>query len=260
VNIVRTTIAVLLSIATPMTAVAQPHVIAQLGTAPLIGRIASTPQLREDIRKEARLFELAGAKLGLTPAQYAQALSRINAGQLSYVTIPRHLDAMSWASAGHVYVLHDVVIPANTRGWETDLTTSGQLIALFIPARCGNLSIVRKPLMHVAQAAPAVVAPSPVVAPTPVPSTPSTSQMPAVVLPQAAPATPAPYESAAVAAAPVTHHVRLWPLLLLVPIVALFAGHRGTTHVPAIGTTPKQAPPPVSAPTPPPTGCTPPPN
>lgn len=243
----RAIISLLLSIAIPLPALAQPHVIAQLGTSPLVGQIASTAELRADVKREKALFEIAGAKLGLTPAQFAQFAARIDAGQLAYVTIPRRLDAMSWAASGRVYVLHDVMVPANTKGWETDLTDNGQIIALFVPARCGNLSIVRKP-------APAVaVAPAAAIVPQPAPETPPPA-MPAVVLPQAPAPTTAPIQNFIAAGPPVTHHFRLWPLLLI-PIVAFFAGHGGTTNVPPLTNAPLRAPPP--APTPPPTGCTP---
>ncbi len=48
VKLLRTTIALLLGVTMPLSAMAQPHTIAQLGTAPLIGTIASTSQLQAD--------------------------------------------------------------------------------------------------------------------------------------------------------------------------------------------------------------------
>lgn len=235
-----------------MPAFAQPHIIAQLGTAPLIGQIASTPQLQADVRQQRQLFEAAGNKLGLTPDEYARFEQRIASKQLTYVTLPRHLDAMSWSSGGTVYVLHDVVIPAGTKGWEIDLREDAGIVALFIPARCGNLSIVRRPLPAVART---VVPWQPIVeaAATAPPAPPAASTTQAVVVPSAPAATPAPYESAAATTGP-AHHSRWWPLLLI-PIAALFF-HGGASPVNA----PSLAPVTSVAPTPQPViGCTPPP-
>lgn len=230
----------------PMPAIAQPHEIAELGTAPLIGEIASTAQLQNDASAQRRLFEAAGAKLGLTRAEYAQFSARIASRRLSYVTIPRHLDAMTWSSGGHVHVLRDVVIPAHTHGWEIDLQEDRETVALFIPARCGNLSILRKPRPALARAVPAT--PSP--AATPVAEA-ADAPAPAIVLPPTAAATPAPYQAVALST-PQRHHARLWPLLLL-PLLALIGGHH--SGAPAIGTSsivapPAPSPPPVSCPTP----------
>lgn len=253
VKLIRAALALVISAALPLEATAQPHVIAQLGTAPLIGQIASTPQLQTDVKVNHRLFETAGMKLGLTPAQYAEFLSRIDQKQLTYVTIPRRLDAMSWSSGGQVYVLRDVVVPADTMGWEVDLVQQHEVLALFVPARCGNLSILRKPLPVIAKAAPKPVA---VLAAATAPP------MPAVVVPQAPAPTPtaAPYESVAGSTPTVTHHFRLWPLLL-VPIVGFLASHGGgTTTLPTVGTGTQHLPPPTAPSPPPPTGCTPPPS
>lgn len=239
----------LLALALPLPALAQPHTIAQLGTAPLIGQISSTPQLKGDVSRQRRLFETAGTKLGLSSDEYAKFSARIAAGNLAYVTIPRHLDAMSWSSGGNVYVLHDVIIPRNTKGWEVDLQENDRIVALFVPARCGNLSVVRRPRPHIAQA-PVVKAVASV--PSPGPTAAPVAEAPAFVAPQAAQPTPPPYTS--VAESTPAHHFRWWPLLL-VPIAAmLINGHGGSTTGPTITTS--TLPPP--APTPPPlVGCTP---
>lgn len=237
-----------------MPALAKPHVIAELGTAPLIGAIDSTSQLQADVSQQRRLFETAGTKLGLTPDEYAQFAARISDRRLAYVTIPRRLDAMTWSSGGRVYVLHDVVIPAQTKGWEIDLQEQHRIVALFIPARCGNLSVLRKPLPALAKAAPAprVAVEAAATAPPQPEQTPAPAVMPAAVaLPAAAAATPAPYTTVATAT-PATHHARLWPLLLI-PIIALIASHHGGSSVPSVGTTTLTNPP--GSATPPPASC-----
>lgn len=240
----------LLCAAIPLPALAQPHVIAQLGTAPLIGQIASTPQLQSDVALQRGLFERAGTKLGLSAQEYAAFAARIASRQLAYVTIPRHLDAMSWSSGGNVYVVRDVVIPAGTKGWEIDLQEDRETVALFVPSRCGNLSIVRRPRPLIARAAPRVQPQTVADAAPPQPaSSPQPVAMSPVVLPQAPAATPAPYQTVAVTAPPATHHPRLWPLLLL-PLLALAAGHHGGSLPPAGTSTLGAPPPPASCPTP----------
>lgn len=233
----RTLVSLVLIGAMPIQAIAGPHAIAELGTAPLIGQIASTAQLQADVSRQRALFAAAGSKLGLTPREYAQFASRIGSRQLAYVIIPRHLDAMSWSSGGNVYVLHDVIIPANTHGWEIDLQESGQEVALFVPARCGNLSILRRSIPRLASAGKphlrrtlpvAMKREAPQVAP-PAPATASAAAPPVAFAMPAASPTPAPlYEALAPsrpAAAPVTHRPRLWPLLALIPIAFFLGGH-----------------------------------
>jgi len=255
VKLFRTAISLVLSVTMPLAAIAKPHEIAQLGTAPLTGEIASTSQLQANVNRQRHLFEVAGTKLGLSPREFAQFAARIDAKQLTYVTIPRHLDAMSWSSGGRVYVLHDVIIPAQTKGWEIDLQEQDHVVALFVPARCGNLSILRRPLPAIAKAPappPRVAVEAAATAPPVAPAA------PAVSMPAPPPATPAPYESVASSTPPVTHHARWWPLLLI-PIVGLIAGgfHGGSTP-PLTTVPPLNGPPP--GPTPPPAGCTPPPS
>ncbi len=246
----RIFLALLLSAAIPLPAFAQPHVIAQLGTAPLIGQISSTPQLQTDVTRQRRIFETAAGELGLSPSEYARFESQIEEKRLTYVTLPRHLDAMSWSNGRSVYVLHDVVIPANTKGWEIDLQEGRNIVALFIPARCGNLSVVRKtlPALALTKPRPAMVEAAATAPPASVPA-------PVIAMPAAAAATPAPYQSIAATTGP-AHHFSWWPLLLI-PVAALF--FHGSNGVP-VTTSPARtsAPPTVVAPTPQPVaGCTP---
>ncbi|HZZ65141.1 MAG TPA: hypothetical protein VFE17_06570 [Candidatus Baltobacteraceae bacterium] len=271
-KLLRTFLAALLGVSMPLVSLAAPHTIAQLGTAPLLGEVTSTPQLQSDVARNQRIFSDAASKLGLTSRQYAQFSSRIANRQVSYVTIPRHLDAMSWASGGRVYVLHDVIIPAGTNGWEIDLVEHHQILAVFVPARCANLSILRKPLPALAQAVP--VAPAPRVrvaaaetAPPASPAPPAAPVAPAsnAVAVAAPAATPGPLASIASSSGP-THRVGWWPLLL-VPLIGFLGSHGGNSVAPTL---PIIAPPGTSAagipvpgpggmrsvaPSPPPAGC-----
>lgn len=241
----RNILALILCAALPLPAAAQTHVIAQLGTAPLIGQVASTGQLQGDLRAQRGIFEAAALQLGLSPAEFLALEGRIDRRQLTYVTIPRRLDAMSWRSGGRVHILRDVLIPANTMGWEVDLSEGSNVLALFIPNKCGNLSLLRKPAPRLARVKvlPASIsyaptpAPSPSAVPTPVPT-----QAPAQV--------PLSTYAASTGPAPSSHHFRAWPLLLL-PIVAMFLhGHSPVTTAPAAPLLPVSNPPPAGCPTP----------
>ncbi|HLI97327.1 MAG TPA: hypothetical protein VKT72_14760 [Candidatus Baltobacteraceae bacterium] len=244
--------ALVLCVALPLPAAAQSHVIAQLGNAPLVGQVASTSQLQNDLRSRRAVFEAAGTGLGLTPAEFAQFAQRIADRQVAYVTIPRHLNAMSWRSGDRVRVLHDVIVPAGTHGWEVDLVEQNEILALFIPNKCGNLSLLRRPTPALAAQMQAKVASANV---TPTLPPPMPSPAPVIATPMPAPAaTPAPYASLAssTGSAPATHSAHLWPLLLL-PVIAFFAmhGHSGPVSLTPAAPVPVG----VSAPTPPPAGC-----
>ena len=274
-KLLRTILAVLVSVTLPLPSLAAPHTIAQLGVSPLLGQVTSTPELQQDVARNQHIFSTAATKLGLTPREYAEFANRIANGRVSYVTIPRHLDAMTWASNGRVYALNDVIIPANTHGWEVDLVEGHQVLAMFVPAKCANLSLLRRPLPALAQAPPRQrvrVAAAETGPPAPVPNaqgggTPVASPAPAVAV--AAPvATPPPYASAAASTGPSHRGIGWWPLLL-VPIIALIGhggGGGGNTNVPGVpvvggpppGTTTSSVPPPggmLTVQPPPPSGC-----
>ncbi|MBV8726830.1 MAG: hypothetical protein JO233_03515 [Candidatus Eremiobacteraeota bacterium] len=99
---------------------------------------------------------MAGAEMGLTPREFAEFLRTFKHTKPAWVTLPRHLDAMSAIHrSGTVYIVRDVVIPAGTSGWEVDLHEPHQLVRLFMPASCGNLSVIRTPvIMHLAKRPP----------------------------------------------------------------------------------------------------------
>lgn len=179
-------------------ALAKPTVIAELGTAPLLGTSASTAQMRARVAHNEGILSAAAVRVGLSAGEYAQFHAAIDDSRVAWVTLPRHLDAMTWQGGGKVYALHDVVIPANTHGWEVDIRSRGQILALYMPAKCGNLSLVRKAApviahhavapVRVAETVPAPVAPPPVVvaaAPVPPPPDDTPAAVPVAVAPVA---------------------------------------------------------------------------
>jgi hypothetical protein len=126
-------------------ALAKPTVIAELGTAPLLGTSRSTTEMRALVARNEGLMSAAAVRLGLTTGEYAQFHAAIAESHVAWVTVPRHLDAMTWQADGHVYAIHNVIIPKHTNGWEVDVNAHGAVLALYMPAKCGNLSLARRP-------------------------------------------------------------------------------------------------------------------
>lgn len=226
------------SVLVPAQGIASPHVIAQLGTAPLVPQITSIAQLQDDLASKKLLFSAAAAKLGLTPSEYAQFATHVQTRRVAYVTIPRRLDGMSWAGAGGVSVLYDVIIPADTRGWEVDLVEHGQILAIYVPARCGNLSLLHKPLPRIARAkrhTPVHVAARVVRPRAGVPAAPPVAAVtaPATTVAVATPSpTPAPFAVLAATTGP-SHHLGWLPYLIIPFVAALVTGH-GNQGVPEV--------------------------
>lgn len=120
------------------------HVLPVLGTAPLLGQMSSLSDLQQRVTERRAMFETAAQDLGLTQDETSELVGRIMAGQARWVVVPRHLDEMTWAWDGSVYMYRDVVIPADEYGWQVDIRVGSNVHELFIPAACGNLSLVER--------------------------------------------------------------------------------------------------------------------
>jgi len=213
--------------------------IAELGSAPLLGTSASTTDLKINMARNEPRLAAAASSLGMTAAEYRSFKTQMQVFKPAWVIVPRHLDGMTWYGIGGVHAIHDVMIPAGTRGWEVDIAEANSTLAVFMPATCGNLSILRrftphvaiakKPAAVIASRPPWTVSPShEVVAPPPAPA----------VAPAATPV-PIAYGSAPIpVAAPSSGFLKFLPLLGL-----LFIG--GGSH--GGGSTPGHGPPPPPA-------------
>jgi hypothetical protein len=213
--ITRTVAVALLVVMTGLPALAQPIEIATLGRAPLMGQSTSAAELQSNFRKNEALMRRAGMGLGLTPEQYEQFRLALDVGKPNWVTVPRHLDAMTWAAAGQVHVLHDVIIPADQKGVEVDLHSGDTIIALFLPAKCGNLSVIRRTVPHVAAIRNF---PVPHVAAVPAPAPPQQTSV-AVAPPEQAPLVAAVAPPPPVPVSAVRHGLNLWPLAGILPFL-----------------------------------------
>ncbi len=120
------------------------------------GQSTSTTDIERRIAANESRLTMAGAEVGLSPREFTRFLHTFRTAHPAWVQIPRHLDAMSAVHRnGNVYVLRNVVIPAGSHGWEVDLHEPRQLVRLFMPATCGNLSVIRTPVVqHIAARPP----------------------------------------------------------------------------------------------------------
>ena len=219
-------------------AFAQTTVVHQMGVAPLLGVSSTTAEIREKVRTHPKLMHDAAKAIGLTPREYAAFYRKFMNEKPGWVTLPRHLDAMTWGGDGAAHAEYDVQIPAGTNGWEVDLYETHQVVHVYIPMICGNLSVVRTPRQEVVMARPPLP-PRHIFAPVPPPPA------PVAVVPPPAPIVP---QSVAeqippVAPAPAVHHPRLfWPIFGAAVVAAVIIGssHHGSTS------TPPNSPPPTS--------------
>jgi len=226
-------LAALIVTMTAAPAFARPIEIATLGHAPVMGASTSVAQLKTNLHHNEAIMRRAGLAIGLTPAQYDQVRTTIEVGNPNWVTVPRHLDVMTWSYAGQVHTLHDVIIPAGQKGVEVDIPDGDRVLAVYVPGKCGNISLLKRSVPHVAAAKIhnfPVPHPAPVVAPA-VAVAPATVVAPAVV----APAPPIPLAPVA----SVAHHgVGLLPLAALVPFLFTGGGGGGGSVVtPFLGNT-----------------------
>jgi hypothetical protein len=239
----RTAAVALLVTMTGLPALAQPIEIATLGRAPLMGQSTNAAELKTNFTKNEGLMRQAGMDLGLTTEQYEQFRLALEVGKPNWVTVPRHLDAMTWASGGQVHVLHDVIIPANQKGVEVDLHAGDKIIALFLPAKCGNLSVIRRNVPHVAAvrnfpvphvaavAVPQPCGPGMIGSTYPDCSTPAVAEQPPPVVAAQAPPIAIP--------AAVHHGFSLLPLAAVLPFLIHSSGGGGSTpgtFIPGTGT------------------------
>ena len=117
--------------------------IDNLSDGALLGEIQSTQALQQAFDANADQLALAGSEIGLSPQQYHEVRMAIAEGRARYVELPRHIDAMSGQHGGRVFIVRDIRIPKGVYGWEVDLDEAHDVVKVYVPNRCGNLSLVR---------------------------------------------------------------------------------------------------------------------
>jgi hypothetical protein len=139
---------------------------------------------------------------------------------------------MTWQSGGRVYALRDVVIPANTHGWEVDIPAHGRVLALYLPAKCGNLSLVRRTAPAIADRAPLRRVAALRVVPASAPIAPLAAAAPPPAAPNDAPVAAPPQVAQAEfpPAAAAAHHTAFFLVPLLLGLAALASGGGGNSN------------------------------
>jgi len=195
----------------------------------LLGETSSRAEIQQRVAANESRLAMAGSQMGLSSSEMARFFKTFKNTKPAWVTLPRHLDAMSAVHRnGNVYVVRDVIIPAGSSGWEVDLVESHQLVRLFMPASCGNLSVIRTPIRHIAARPPLPPRHIETAAATPPPS-------------------PAPSATPEAFPPPAHRNVGLWPLLAGVIFFLI-----GNPPGPGPGPGPHPQPPPPCPPDPPP--------
>jgi hypothetical protein len=118
----------------------------RLGTAPLlIPPSTSGAQLASNVLAHEAIVHRGAQAIGLTEPQW-QRVRRLVGRSAPWVTIPRCYDSFTWATSpvnGVVHVDHNVRIPANEKGFSFSWTEGKTLITVVIPAKCGNIAVVK---------------------------------------------------------------------------------------------------------------------
>ena len=166
-----------------------PTVVAELGTAPLLGPNATLAELQTSIARNEARMATAAELVGMTGAEYRAFRIATQTQRPDWGRVPHRLNAMAWYSGGQVHVIRDVEIPLATYGFEYDVAGPAERLRIFLPVACGNLSVLRerirraaahKPPMRVAAIAPHVVTPE-VAAPPLAPVAPEPQTVPTAV-------------------------------------------------------------------------------
>ncbi|HKW44487.1 MAG TPA: hypothetical protein VJN22_02455 [Candidatus Eremiobacteraceae bacterium] len=182
-QIIRWTTVGLIVAVTAAPSFSAPTVIAELGSAPLLGPNTTLAELQTSIARNEDRLSNAARMAGMTAAEYRAFRVATQTQRPDWVRVPRRLTAMTFYANGQVQVIHDVEIPPATYGFEYDEGTQAERLRIFLPVACGNLSILRerirraaakKPPMavsaippHVTPAQPAIAAPTTAASPVP---------------------------------------------------------------------------------------------
>lgn len=213
-------------------------VIARLGATPLFATTSSVVGLQTQMSREQDRVARASVMLGLSPSEYREVRQAIARGEVRALILPRHLDAMAFYRNGNVHVAADVIIPAQTKGWEVDVNEPGQTIRVLIPMICGNMSVLRvfHPMVARAKTPRHAVESSVEHAayprgPAPIHVAPSQAAVAEASPAPAVSGTPAPITS--IPAPGPSHHVR-WPWMLPILAVLLFHGSSSSSPNPPV--------------------------
>lgn len=125
---------------------------------PMMHALPQVTDVQHAVVDHEERYKLAAQRVGLTPREFDEMERRIAQGQVKRTTLPVRLDSMSGMHGGRIYAVNDVRVHPEQSAYAVVLSDGKRV---YIPAECGNLSVV-EPARHVAHtAAHRVVADAP---------------------------------------------------------------------------------------------------
>ncbi len=121
-----------------MTLGAAPRYVGNLTEGALTGALSSTTALQNAFQDHASLLHSAVSKIGLSDSEWRELSYAVAADNVRWSTLPTRLDAMSGQYGGRAFVVRNIRIRSNVRGWRVNLARA----TVYIPRDCGNVSVV----------------------------------------------------------------------------------------------------------------------
>jgi hypothetical protein len=111
--------------------------------------LAKVSEVQQVVVAEKTRYKQAAERIGLTTREFDETERRISRGEIKRTTLPVRLDAMAGMHRGRVYAIRDVRVLPNQNAYAVVLDDGKRV---YIPAVCGNLSVVRGKALRIAHA------------------------------------------------------------------------------------------------------------
>jgi hypothetical protein len=111
--------------------------------------LAKASEVQQVVVADKSRYKQAAQRIGLTNREFDEMKRHIARGEAKPTTLPVHLDAMAAMHRGRVYAIRDVRVLPNQRAYAVVLDDGKRV---YIPAVCGNLSVVRGKALRIAHA------------------------------------------------------------------------------------------------------------
>lgn len=115
----------------------------------MTGALAKVSEVQQVVVAKKTRYKQAAQRIGLTKSEFDEMERRISRGETKATILPVHLDAMAGMHRGRVYAIRDVRVLPNQNAFAVALDDGKRV---YIPAVCGNLSVVRGKPVRVAHA------------------------------------------------------------------------------------------------------------
>jgi hypothetical protein len=111
--------------------------------------LAEVSEVQQVVVAEKTRYKQAAQRIGLTIREFDEMERRISRGEIKRTTLPVRLDAMAGMHRGRVYAIRDVRVLPNQNAYAVVLDDGKRV---YIPAVCGNLSVVRGKALRIVHA------------------------------------------------------------------------------------------------------------